>query len=59
MKIGNGVLDWVHLPYLNKVDTSYFIQNGDGTVTFNENFINNIIAQKTAHKLTFGANGAY
>jgi len=24
LKIGDGVTDWQHLPYLNKLDSSYF-----------------------------------
>ena len=24
IKIGDGVRDWAHLPYLNKLDTDYF-----------------------------------
>lgn len=59
LKIGDGTLDWIHLPYLNKLDPSYFTQNEDGTVTFNEEFINDVLTPKTFHKLTFGANGAY
>ena len=27
IKVGDGVRDWVHLPYLNKLDASYFIWN--------------------------------
>ena len=48
IKIGDGVLDWQHLPYLNKLDASYFKHNNeDGTITFSDSFaqtINNIIA---------------
>jgi len=24
IKVGDGVTDWLHLPYLNKLDQSYF-----------------------------------
>ena len=48
IKIGDGVRDWAHLPYLNKLDTSYFKHTSeDGTITFSDSFaqtINNIIA---------------
>lgn len=42
LKIGDGVLDWTHLPYLNKIDTFYFKQNEDGTLTFSDTFQNTI-----------------
>jgi len=38
LKIGDGILDWIHLPYLNKLDLSYFKQNLDGTITFSDAF---------------------
>lgn len=38
LKIGDGVTDWRHLPYLNKLDASYFTYEEDGTVTFSDNF---------------------
>lgn len=38
IKVGDGVRDWVHLPYLNKLDASYFIWNADGTITFSDSF---------------------
>ena len=48
LKIGDGVRDWAHLPYLNKLDPFYFKHTSeDGTVTFSDSFaqtINNIIA---------------
>ena len=48
LKIGDGVRDWAHLPYLNKLDASYFKHTSeDGTITFSDSFaqtINNIIA---------------
>lgn len=34
IKIGDGQTDWRHLPYLNKLDASYFTYKSDGTVTF-------------------------
>lgn len=42
IKIGDGVRDWVHLPYLNKLDASYFKWNDDGTITFSDSFMNQI-----------------
>lgn len=42
LKIGDGVLDWEHLPYLNKLDLSYFKQDTDGTITFSDDFQNTI-----------------
>lgn len=49
MKIGDGVRDWAHLPYLNKLNARYFKQNSDGTLTFSDffgQFIENLIAQQ-------------
>lgn len=47
LKMGDGVRDWAHLPYLNKLDASYFKQSSeDGSITFSDSFaqtINNII----------------
>lgn len=48
LKIGDGIRDWEHLPYLNRFDTSYFSQNSNGDITLNPTFveqINNLIAQ--------------
>ncbi len=48
MKIGDGVRDWEHLPYLNKLNATYFKQMADGSLTFSDSFaeqINNLIAQ--------------
>lgn len=42
IKVGDGVLDWNHLPYLNKLNASYFKQNDDGTITFSDDFMNTI-----------------
>ena len=48
LKIGDGIRDWAHLPYLNKLNSEYFKQTSeDGTITFSDSFaetINNIIA---------------
>lgn len=47
LKIGDGVRDWAHLPYLNKLNSQYFKQTSDGSLTFSDSFaqtINNIIA---------------
>lgn len=42
IKVGDGVRDWAHLPYLNKLDASYFKQNNDGTITFSDSFMQTI-----------------
>lgn len=47
IKIGDGVRDWQHLPYLNKLDESYFKYDTDGSLTFSDTFrtqIQNLIA---------------
>lgn len=47
IKIGDGVRDWEHLPYLNKLDATYFKRISDGSLTFSDHFaeqINNLIA---------------
>lgn len=46
LKIGDGVRDWAHLPYLNKLNETYFQRANDGSLTFSNSFletINNII----------------
>lgn len=46
IKVGDGIRDWTHLPYLNKLDASYFKWSADGTITFSDSFaqtISNII----------------
>ena len=46
IKIGDGVTDWQHLPYLNKLNGDYFKRMTDGSLTFSDSFaqeINNII----------------
>lgn len=49
LKIGDGVLDWDHLPYLNKYDTEYFQQLAeDGTITFSDSFMDTIAALEAA-----------
>ena len=48
IKVGDGVRDWAHLPYLNKLNASYFKQNTDGTITFSDEFMNKIHALEAA-----------
>ena len=49
IKVGDGVLDWEHLPYLNKLDSSYFKHTSeDGTITFSDSFMNTIEALEAA-----------
>lgn len=48
IKVGDGVLDWEHLPYLNKLNASYFKQLGDGTITFSDSFMATITALEAA-----------
>lgn len=43
LKIGDGVRDWAHLPYLNKFDTSYFKYDAETKqYTFSDEFMNKI-----------------
>lgn len=42
IKIGDGVRDWAHLPYLNKLDTRYFKLMSDGSLTFSDEFAENL-----------------
>lgn len=42
IKVGDGIRDWEHLPYLNKLDASYFKQLSDGSLTFSDTFMNKI-----------------
>ena len=47
IKVGDGVTDWIHLRYLNKLNETYFKYMNDGSLTFSDSFaetINNIIA---------------
>lgn len=49
IKVGDGVTDWEHLPYLNKLNARYFKQLADGSLTFSDWFatqIENLIAQQ-------------
>lgn len=39
IKIGDGVRDWQHLPYLNKLDIRYFTLTSEGALTFSEEFV--------------------
>lgn len=49
LKIGDGVRDWMHLPYINKLDTAYFAKDEtDGTITFSDSFKNTIAALEAA-----------
>ena len=46
IKVGDGVTEWHDLPYLNKLDSTYFKTMTDGSLTFSDSFaqtINNII----------------
>ena len=43
LKIGDGVRDWAHLPYLNNLDTSYFkFDATKNEYTFSDEFMNKI-----------------
>ena len=48
IKVGDGVRDWTHLPYLNKLDESYFKQEADGSITFSDSFMSDIAALQAA-----------
>ena len=48
IKVGDGVRDWAHLPYLNKLDSSYFKWNDDGTISFSDSFMNTIATLEAA-----------
>lgn len=53
LKIGDGVTDWRHLPYLNKLDSRYFTYQDDGTATFSDDFyalIDDKIADATTYE---------
>ena len=48
IKIGDGIRDWAHLPYLNRLNARYFKRLGDGSLTFSDQFaadIERLIAQ--------------
>ena len=43
IKVGDGVTDWQHLRYLNKLDPSYFNWNHEtNEITFSDSFMNTI-----------------
>lgn len=43
IKVGDGVRDWAHLPYLNKLDASYFkFDATNNQYTFSDDFMNKI-----------------
>ena len=48
IKIGDGVRDWVHLPYLNKLHSKYFDRQEDGSLTLSAEFKNTIAALEAA-----------
>lgn len=48
LKIGDGVTDWQHLKYLNRLNATYFKQNTDGTITFSDSFMNTIATLEAA-----------
>lgn len=48
IKVGDGVRDWSHLPYLNKLNASYFKTLADGSLTFSDDFMNKIHALEAA-----------
>lgn len=48
IKLGDGVRDWAHLPYLNKLHSKYFAQKEDGSLTLSEEFMNTISALEAA-----------
>lgn len=63
IKIGDGSTNWIHLPYLNKLNDSYFQQDSSGAITFTQAFLAQLEALETAkrlsHTLTFGAHQEY
>lgn len=49
IKIGDGIQDWEHLPYLNKLDDTYFkIDSTTGEITFSDDFMDKIHALEAA-----------
>lgn len=48
IKVGDGVRDWEHLPYLNKLNASYFKTLQDGSLTFSDSFMNTIATLEAA-----------
>lgn len=48
VKVGDGIRDWTHLPYLNRFDATYFSKTSAGDITLLPSWvekINNLIAQ--------------
>ena len=49
IKVGDGVTDWHHLRYLNRLDSSYFKWDRDtNIITFSDSFMNTIHALEAA-----------
>ena len=49
IKVGDGVRDWAHLPYLNKLDASYFkFDATNNQYSFSDAFLNTIHALEAA-----------
>lgn len=49
IKVGDGVTDWLHLRYLNKLDASYFkFDATENEITFSDSFMNTIQALEAA-----------
>lgn len=48
IKVGDGLRDWEHLPYLNKLDADFFKQETNGTITFSDAFMATIDALEAA-----------
>lgn len=47
IKVGDGIRDWIHLPYLNQLNETYFKRTDEGALTFSDEFqeiLNNLIA---------------
>ena len=42
IKVGDGVTDWAHLRYLNKLNPTYFKYREDGSLTFSDSFAQDI-----------------
>lgn len=38
IKVGDGINDWENLPYINKLDATYFQHMEDGSLTFSDSF---------------------
>lgn len=49
IKVGDGVTDWVHLRYLNRLDDTYFTYDAiNNEITFSDDFVNKIHALEAA-----------